>query len=151
MITQEKLNQRAIEAFTQLAAMLPSYIAGISHKQSKSGVSIALQNPSQHDHPLTIFTDNEEITIMFGETHSHISDYGNDKREEDLIEDAVIAIVRLVTGIDETYSAWTDDRCLGGGMIYPNAKDEDIGSMFRKATRIRVTGWGVNQNREISR
>ena len=131
--------------------MLPSYIAGISYKPSETGAAITLANPSQPDHPLTIFTDNKEITVMFGETHSHISDYDNDKREEDLVEDAILATVRLVTGIDETYSAWKEDRCLGGGMIYPNTKDEDIGRMFRKADRIKVTGWGVNQNREITK
>lgn len=148
-ISQEKLNNLAIESTTFLADKLKSSINSIKIEKKEDYVDISLDNPSQPNKPLWISTDSKEITIAFAESHYHISSY-NDETEEQLIEQMIIGIINIVSGLEKTYSAWKGEKCLGGGSLSAEFNDNSIkDKSFKDAEIFKIVAWDISGNNEI--
>lgn len=148
-ISQEKLNKLTFDSAKFLAGTFTSYISGIRKEDIKNYVDIYLDNPSQPAKPLFLSTENEEITVAFGETHDHISAYNNET-EEELIEEMIIGIVKIITGVEKTYSAWDKGKWLGCGVLKSKPFTDDLkDSIFKDAKLFKVVAWNANDNEEI--
>ena len=110
---QETLNTQVIEAAKCIAKLMPSYIQGVKVEEKEGFVEVLIGNPSQQDKPIWLSTDGEEITLSFAESHFHINEYSDEVVSEHLVEEMVSSIIRLITGVDLTYSAWKNERSLG--------------------------------------
>ena len=147
---QETLNTQVIEAAKCIAKLMPSYIQSVQIEEKEGFVEVLLGNPSQQDKPIWLSTNGEEITFSFAESHFHINEYSDEVVPENLVEEMVSSIIRLVTGVDLTYSAWKDERSLGGGFLESKPALIEINNTFIKANQFKVWGWSIEDNQVIN-
>jgi len=147
---RESFHEQVATAAKTITGLMPSYISSFSSEYRDGFIEVLLGNPHQEDKPIWISTAGEEITFTFAESHFHISDYSDETKPEELIEEMISAIVRIVTGVDLTYSAWVGDRSLGGGFIEAKPQLEDIGKAFKKAKLFKIWGWDSESNQIIN-
>ena len=146
---QDSFHEKVAGAAKTIAALMPSYISSCAEEEKDGFIDVILNNPFQDDKPIWISTAGEEITFVFAESHFHISDYSDETKHEELIEEMVAAIVRIVTGVDLTYSAWVGDKSLGGGFIEAKPQLDDIQKTFKKAKLFKIWGWDNEDNQVI--
>lgn len=93
---------------------------------------------------LEVWTENEEVTIFYGESHWHIDDYNEPCRYEEIYRAVVESVFEVIQGEVITYSAWSEGRCLGGGS--QSARPEEVvtyaARTFPEATQVAVKVWG---------
>ncbi|MCP5158077.1 MAG: hypothetical protein H6975_01475 [Gammaproteobacteria bacterium] len=147
---QESFHEKVANAAEKIASLMPSYISSFSKEEKDGYIEVVLGNPSQEEKPIWISTAGEEITFVFAESHFHISDYSEETKAEELIEEMISAIVRIVTGVDLTYSAWLNDSSLGGGFIESKPQLNEIGTAFKKANKFKICGWEIESNQVIN-
>ncbi len=147
---QESFHEKVATAAKTIAALMPSYISSFKKEDKDGFIEVILGNPSQEDKPIWITTTGEEITFAFAESHFHISDSSEETTPEKLIAEMISAIVRIVTGVDLTYSAWSGDRSLGGGFIEAKPQLGEIHKTFKKANQFKVWGWDIESNQIIN-
>ena len=148
---QGSFHEKVANAANSIASLMPSYISSCVIEKKDGFIDVTLNNPNQADKPIWISTAGEEITVAFAESHFHISDCSEESISEELIEEMVAAIVRIVTGVDLTYSAWVDDKSLGGGFIEAKPQLDEIGKTFKKANVFKIWGWDDESNQTINK
>ena len=146
---QESFHAKVVSAAKTITKLLPSYISSCVEEEKNGFVDITLNNPFQEDKPIWISTAGEEITFAFAESHFHIDEYTEDTTHEALIEEMITTIVRIVTGVDLTYSAWINEKNLGGGFIEVEPKLNEIQNTFKSANLFKVWGWDNEDNNVI--
>lgn len=146
---QESFHTKVVSAAKAITKLLPSYISSCVEEEKNGFVDITLNNPFQEDKPIWISTAGEEITFAFAESHLHIDEYTEDTTHEELIEEMITTIVRIVTGVDLTYSAWINEKNLGGGFIEVEPKLNEIQNTFKSANLFKVWGWDNEDNNVI--
>ena len=147
---QDSFHEKVASAAEGITRLMPSYISSFSKEDKDGFVEVILGNPSQVDKPIWLSTAGEEITFCFAESHFHISDYSDECEPEELIEEMISAIVRIVTGVDLTYSAWVGEQSLGGGFIEAKPQLSEIGQTFKKAKTFKIWGWHSEDNQIIN-
>lgn len=98
---------------------------------------------------LEIINDGDEITISFGESHWHISDYNTPVDFTNICKNTIDTVFSVLKGELITYSCWDENSCLGGGSFY-KATEESIRSdaiksagdgYFKKARTLKIKYW----------
>ena len=148
-IDQAVLDERVTEAVSFLARVLPRYIAGLRHERRGGHGEFHLENPYEPGRSLGISTQGGEVTLWFGECHTHF--FEGVFSEADLVGEMVVQVVRLVIGDERSYSAWAGDACLGGGWLRAGAEAREAFAHFPQADRLKVVGWSPSDDAEIRR
>ena len=139
---QDSFHEKVASAAESITRLMPSYISSFSKEDKDGFVEVILGNPSQEDKPIWLSTAGEEITFSFAESHFHISDYSDECEPEELIEEMISAIVRIVTGVDLTYSGLGRRAKLRWWFHRGKTTDSsEIGQTFKKAKTFKIWGW----------
>src|SRR5262249_52951812 len=134
------LDERVAEAVTFLARVLPRHIAGLRQERPGDHWEFHLENPYEPGRPMGGSTPGGEVTLWFGECHTHFSDLGG-SGEVDLVGEMVVKVVLLVSGAERSYSAWAGDACLGGGWLRTEADAREAVAHLPQADRLKVVAW----------
>ena len=92
---------------------------------------------------ILITSDGCELTVCFGQSHWHINTYSHPLDIDSMKLDCISSVMGLINSKLLTYSAWHDDKCLGGSSM---KSDEDVIKNaiqhFPKANSIKVQSFG---------
>ncbi len=94
------------------------------------------------DLPLSIFTDNEEVTVVFDCFHTH---YG---WPDASFEDPLVLVHQILNEEISVASVWTGDEWRGSELIQPGALPEPE-EWSPPITRVRVRSWKGTDNRDL--
>ncbi|MDB5351783.1 MAG: hypothetical protein JWN86_3030 [Planctomycetota bacterium] len=150
-IEQSQLNERAIEAAGFLAKAMPRRLAGMRVGEQGGHCEIELDNPFESDRPVLISTAGGEVTVSFGECHTHYDDLRGMEDEATLVEQMVVKAILLTSGAEVSYSAWSGDRCLGCGWLREGVDRRDGFGHFPEADRLKFVGWEPWGDAELCR
>jgi hypothetical protein len=151
IIDQHRLNEQVVLAASFLAQSLPHHLTAMRLKQHGDYYDIVLEHPHELSRPIEITTKGREITLSFGECHSHLDSVICETNEAGMVEEMVIAVVLLVSGAQVSYSAWEGDHCLGGGWFRRGTDGREGLDHFPQADRLRVVGWESGADAELRR
>ena len=149
-IDQATLNVQVAEAAAFLARVLARHFNGHQTEEENGYVTIRLDNLYQSDRPITIDTRNAEITVTFGECHSHFSD-SNGLTEVWLVGKMVEKVVGIVSGQVHSFSARAGDLCLGFGWLRAGEAAGRMIEWFPEATHFKVVAWAPWDDIDVTR
>ena len=148
-IDQATLNSQVAEAASFLARVLARQIDGSRAEEQDGYVTIRLDNLYEPDRPITIDTRNAEITVAFGECHTHFSE--SDAPEAWLVGGMVEKVVGIVGGQSHSFSAHAGDLCLGFGWLGAGEAAGRLIEWFPEATHFKVVAWAPWDDLEVRR
>lgn len=151
MISQDHLNERAIEATGFLAKVLPRHLVGMRLDERDGHCEIRLGNPFDSDRSICISTERCELTVSFGECHTHYDNCSGAEDEASIVGEMVVKVVLIASGREASFSAWAGNRCLGGGWLPAGADGHKELAYFPEADRLQVVAWEPWSDREILR
>jgi hypothetical protein len=149
-IDQATLNAQAAEAAAFLARVLARHIGGSRTEEADGYITILLDNLYQSDRPITIDTRNAEITVEFGECHSHFTE-SDGEIETRLVGGMVEQVVGIVSGQVHSYSAHAGELCLGGGWLRAGEATGRMIEWFPDATHFKVVAWAPWDDLQVTR
>lgn len=149
-IEQSALDDQVAESASFLARVLGRRIDVCRIEGQDGFLTIHLENPYQPDRPIIIDTRNAEITLRFGECHSHFFESDGSSAAW-LVGEMVEAVVGIVGGGTRSYSAHAGDLCLGGGWLRAGEDSGDMIESFSEATRFKVAAWAPWDDLEVTR
>ena len=90
---------------------------------------------------IEIISGNSELTICYGESHTH-KGFGSLAMPGDPFSESVNQVLDIMNCKVQTYSAWRDGHCLGGGMVDSSVDAVNLAaSSFKRADLIKVKSW----------
>lgn len=140
-IDQSRLNEVTITAAEFLMRSLPRQLNGMRRQERDGYCELVLENPFNPDEPMKISTANGEVTLEFGQAHSHYSDNDGSWNESEIVGEMIIKVVKLASGVEASYSAWAGDACLGGGWLRPGSDGRVEFEYFPSADRLKIVAW----------
>lgn len=151
-IDQATLNAQTAEAAGFLARILAHRVAEGRTEEEDGHVTIFLDNLYLYrsDRPLSIDTRNAEITVEFGQSHSHFSE-ARAMTEGSLVGEMVERVVGIVSGQMHSFSAHAGDLCLGFGWLRVGESAGRMIEGFPDATHFKVVAWAPWDDLEVRR
>lgn len=112
--------------------------------------SVEVPAPNPHCHPLTLSTENGEITVGFDSYHTHLGMFG-EQSEADTIQEALALIGRILGEESIAYSLWCGEQCKGSWLDAPDAPVRFQDHFFRQAPGdiLQVRSWRGTFDREV--
>jgi hypothetical protein len=102
--------------------------------QEDGAFTVEVPSPHPGNSPLWISTDREEITIGFGDFHTHIPNYEEDNQK---VEEAIQQINDIIAENEVGYSLWDGEKFQSASLQEPNIDPE-----WGKITAERIQpGW----------
>jgi hypothetical protein len=146
---QEELNKEVLEISKFLVNKLKSASRGLVLEEKEGYIDITIQNIDTEAADLDISTQDNEISIFFGETHFHIG-FTYEGPLANMIEQFLKSVFRILEGSDVSYSIWENDNCLGGGICEYNISGNPDPEYWKKGDKLKVVSWYKIKNREIA-
>lgn len=115
MTKQERLNTFVIELAEFLEKYYSSNIDSISGESNGDWLIQKILGPN--DSVIELWTENNEITIIFGEAHWHIYDYNVPCDYESIYENTINGVLSILRGELCTASYWLCGTVKGGGTM----------------------------------
>jgi hypothetical protein len=150
-IQQAKLNAETRGAIHSFCALLPTKIGPVTEVARDDGLAFTITNPAYADRPIEVFTDYEELTVCFAASHWHITDYEQGRTEVELIEDMILGIAGIISGISRSYAAYSGDRALGGGFLEGSSEDGLRRDGWSEADRFQIFSWDGSGDKNVLR
>jgi hypothetical protein len=150
-IDQALLNNLTTAAGEFLSRSLPRHFDGVRVAERDGHCEVALGNPHRPDHPMRISTAGGEVTVEFGECHTHFDSAHAAWGEAELVGEMIVKVVTLAGGAEASYSAWAGGRCFGGGWLPAGSDGGKEFGYFPEADRLKVVAWEPWNDREVHR
>lgn len=112
--------------------------------------SVEMPAPNPHCHPLTISTENGEITVGFDSYHAHLGMFG-EQSEGETVQEALVLIGRIIGEASIVYSLWCGEQCKGSWLDAPEAPVSFQDHFFRQAPCdiLQVRSWCGTFDRDV--
>jgi hypothetical protein len=91
------------------------------------------------------------LTVCFAASHWHITDYEQGRTEVELIEDMILGIAGIISGISRSYAAYSGDRALGGGFLEGSSEDGLRRDGWSEADRFQIFSWDGSGDKNVLR
>ena len=148
MDKQQRLNDFLIDICNFIEKYYSSSINDISYKSEENWIKVIIVG--ENDSSFEVWSEGEEITIIFAESHWHIDNYSEPCNFSEIYENTLDSIFEILNGTLATYSCWVGDKSLGGGSFLKNEKfdaNEVTTSYFKDAEVVHLKYW----NKELEK
>jgi hypothetical protein len=101
------------------------------------------------DHPLTITTSNNEVTVGFDNSHSHFGGWWSDKHASYVVNEAMPFIASLLAESLAAVSWWLGDDWRGS-MFVTGGQSPERSEFQSDASRVRIRSWRGTHNADYT-
>lgn len=135
----KRIASQVIEKFPQWQSL-----AKVKEKDGETAFSVTVTPPSgEYEHPLTLHTFLEEVTVAFDAYHAHFWEFDDPDSE-----DALTFINQLLSDELPVVSYWRDDQWCGSTVLR-ESELPSTNAEFPYANRIRIRSWSGQQDRDL--
>jgi len=143
MIQQEQLDQ-FVRDFCAFVAQ--QQLNGVSrvHLQETNAYVWGKIDEEMGGAALELWSQHEQITLAYSQTHWHIDPDGTTNQMEQLVREVEQICFAIIEGKLLTYSVWQGERPLGGSSVEGAVEDavQQGIAWFTNATTIHIKQWG---------
>ncbi|MEO0511082.1 MAG: hypothetical protein AAF065_14625 [Verrucomicrobiota bacterium] len=142
MTTQERINKFLLELGEFIEKYYSMGVDSVSNETHEDWIKVFINGPAESS--IELWSQGKEVTVAFGESHWHIGDYNDPVDLENIYEPTVDSVIEILSGKVGTYSAWNEEKALGGGSYEGETIEAAIlasKAHFSKATHLKVKTW----------
>lgn len=143
MSKQERLNVFLGDLSEFVEKYYSSNIDSVEKVALDDWVKVIVTGPEESSFEL--WTEGEEITLIFSESHWHINDYNEPCDFENIYENTIESVLEILCGKLGTYSCWCNGKEKGGGSFLAASKADvakERKEFFKGCNEIRYKIWG---------
>ncbi|MCK5727071.1 MAG: hypothetical protein KAH22_09635 [Thiotrichaceae bacterium] len=142
MDKQQRLNLFLKETCVFIEKYYSSSITDISFEPEEEWVKVVITG--ENDSVCKIYSDGEEIIIMFGESHWHIDNYSEPCDYSKIYENTIDSILELLKGELVTYSCWIGGETIGGSSFLKSEVSDitkELSGFFKNTDIVHIKSW----------
>ena len=150
MKKQQRLNNFLIDTCSYIEKYYSSSISEISYISIEDWIKVIIVG--ENDSNCEIWSDGEEITIIFGESHWHIDSYSEPCNFSNIYENTIDSLLQVLNGNLGTYSCWVGGKTIGGASFTKSVgfNVKEIASSFFKDTEVAHIKYWNEELKKIS-
>jgi hypothetical protein len=143
MNKQEQINHFLESLGDFIGRYYSSAVTQVSKHSEGDWVKVAIEGP--RGTTIELWSENVEVTVVFGESHWHIDSHDGPCNMEDIFENTIDSVIDILRFKTASYSCWREGRCLGGALCSDDVEEKDVISAardpFKNLDEIRFQTW----------
>jgi hypothetical protein len=95
---------------------------------------------------MELWSDGNEVTVIFGESHWHIDSYDDPCTFENIFENTIDSVMDILRFKTATYSCWRAGKAIGGAQCSQIEPEEVLVAarkVFKDFDEIRIQTWAT--------